>query len=116
MLMGYSKNQKAAKDFMRWICSRPVYDEWFTSQQGYTCGATLDWEKHKVWDADPVMRPFHDLPRVGRLVGYAGPPNRRAAEVVTKYIIVDMYAKAIQGMSAEDAAKWAHSEVAKAYA
>jgi 5-aminolevulinate synthase len=31
------------------------------------------------------------------LVGYAGPPNRNAAEVVTKYIIVDMYAKAIQG-------------------
>jgi multiple sugar transport system substrate-binding protein len=27
-----------------------------------------------------------------------------------------MYAKAIQGMPAEEAAKWAHSEVAKAYA
>ena len=116
MLMGYSKNQKAAKDFLRWIHSKPVYDEWFTSQQGYTCGATLDWEKHKVWDVDPVMRPFHNLPRVGRLVGYAGPPNRKAAEVVTKYIIVDMYAKAIQGMPAEEAAKWAHGEIIKSYA
>ena len=68
----------AAKDFMRWIRSRPVYDEWFTSQQGYTCDATLDWEKHKAWDADPVMRPFHDLPRVGlpgRLCRTA-PPGR----------------------------------------
>ena len=46
----------------------------------------------------------------------AGPSNRKAAEVVTKYIIVDMYAKAVQGMPAEDAVKWAHGEVAKIYA
>ena len=49
-------------------------------------------------------------------MGYAGPPDRKAAEVLTKYIIVDMYAKAIQGMPAEDAVKWAHAEVAKVYA
>src|SRR5216684_4451971 len=116
MLMGYSKNQKPAKDFLRWIHSKPVYDEWFTSQQGYTCGATKEWEENKVWDVDPVLRPFRDIPPFGRLAGYAGPPNRKAAEVVSKYIIVDMYAKAIQGMTAQEAAKWAHAEVVKAYA
>ena len=51
-----------------------------------------------------------------RLVGYAGPPSRAAAEAVTKYIIVDMYAKAVQGMPAEDAVKWAHDELVKVYA
>src|SRR6266478_7169042 len=49
MLMGYSKNQKPAKDFLRWIHSKPVFGEWFASQQGYTDGATKDWEKDKVW-------------------------------------------------------------------
>jgi multiple sugar transport system substrate-binding protein len=116
MLMGYSKNQKPAKDFLRWVHSRPVYDEWFTSQQGFSDGATKEWEKHKVWEVDPVLRPFRDIPPFGRLAGHAGPPNRKAAEVVTKYIITDMYAKAIQGMPAEDAAKWAHAEIVKAYA
>jgi len=115
LLMGYSKNQKAAKDFLRWMHSKPVFDEWFTSQQGYTCGATKEWEKHKVWEVDPILKPFHDLPKSGRLAGYAGPPNRRAAEVVSKYIVVDMYAKAIQGMPAEEAAKWAQGEAAKVY-
>jgi len=115
LLMGYSKNQKAAKDFLRWMHSKPVFDEWFTSQQGFTCGATKEWEKHKVWELDPILKPFHDLPKSGRLAGYAGPPNRHAAEVVSKYIIVDMYAKAIQGMPAEEAAKWAHGEAAKVY-
>ena len=116
MLMGYSKNQKAAKDFLRWIHSKPVYDQWFVSQQGYTSGATKEWAEHAVWDVDPVLKPFRDLPSFGRLAGYAGPPDRKSAEVISKYIIVDMYAKAIQGMPAEDAAKWAHAEIVKAYA
>ena len=116
LLMGYSKNQPAAKEFLRWMHSKPVFDVWFTSQQGYTCGSTKDWASHKVWDVDPILKPFHDLPATGRLAGYAGPPDRRSAEVVSKYIVVDMYAKAIQGMPAEEAAKWAHAEAAKAYA
>jgi multiple sugar transport system substrate-binding protein len=35
--------------------------------------------------------------------------------VVTKYLITDMYAKAIQGMPAEAAVEWAHGEIAKVY-
>ena len=115
LLMAYSKNQKPAKDFLRWMHSKPVFEEWFMSQQGYTCGATHVWETHKVWDIDPVLKPFHDLPRTGRLAGYAGPPDRKSAEVVSKYIVVDMYAKAIQGMAPEDSARWAHGELAKIY-
>jgi multiple sugar transport system substrate-binding protein len=35
--------------------------------------------------------------------------------VLTKYIITDMYAKAVQGMTAEDAVKWAEGELKKIY-
>jgi multiple sugar transport system substrate-binding protein len=115
MLMGYSKNQKPAKDFIRWISSKEIFDQWFTSQQGFTDGPTKDWENHKVWNMDPVMRPFREIAMNGRLVGYAGPPNRAAAEALTKYIIVDMYAKAVQGMPPGDAVKSAHQELAKIY-
>src|SRR5580704_5940924 len=115
MLMGYSKNQDAAEKFLSWVHTKPVFEQWFASQQGYTSGATLDWEKDPVWDVDPVLKPFRDLPRTGRLQGYANTPNRKAAEVVTKYIIVDMYAKAIQGMAVEDSVKWAHDELVKVY-
>ena len=115
MLMGYSKNQKAAKDFLRWVSSKPVFEQWFTSQQGYTDGATRYWEEDAVWGKDPVLLPFRDIPNKGRLMGYAGPPGRASAEAQTKYIIVDMYAKAVQGMPAEDAVKWAHEELVKVY-
>jgi hypothetical protein len=43
------------------------------------------------------MLPFRSLAAIGRVAGYAGPPNRAAAEVVTEYIIADMYAKGVTG-------------------
>ena len=45
--------------------------------------------------------------------GWPGPWGRKAAEAVSKYVVTDMYAKAIQGMPAEDAVKWAHAELQK---
>ena len=45
----------------------------------------------------------------------AGPPTGKATEAYAKYIITDMYAKAAQGMSAEDAVKWAEGELKKIY-
>jgi multiple sugar transport system substrate-binding protein len=116
MLMGYSKNQKAAKDFLRWITSKDVYQIWFNSQQGYSVGATKVWESDPLWKNDPVMLPFRSAAGAGRFPGYAGPADRKAAEVLSKYIITDMYAKAVQGMPAEEAVKWAHGEVKKVHA
>jgi multiple sugar transport system substrate-binding protein len=110
MLMGYSKNQKAAKDFLRWITSKEVYGRWFNSQQGYSVGATTMWEEDPLWKKDPVMLPFRSAARAGRFPGYAGPADRKAAEGLSKYLITDMYAKAVQGTSAEEAVKWADAE------
>jgi multiple sugar transport system substrate-binding protein len=115
MLMGYSKNQPAAKKFIAWVNSKPIFEQWFTSQQGYTDGATKYWANDAVWTKDPVLLPFRDLPKEGRLMGYAGPPGRASAEAQTKYIIVDMYAKAVQGTAPADAVKWAQDELVKIY-
>jgi multiple sugar transport system substrate-binding protein len=115
MLMGYSKNQKAAKDFIRWMTSKEIYQKWFNSQQGYSVGATTIWEKDPLWDKDPIMLPFRVAARAGQFPGYAGPADAKAAEVLSKYLITDMYAKAVQGMAAEDATKWAHEEVVKVH-
>jgi multiple sugar transport system substrate-binding protein len=115
MVMAYSKNQKPAKDFLRWITSKAVYDPWFVSQKGFSVGPTTDWEKHKLWNDDPVMLPFKAAARTGRFAGYAGPSGQKAAEALTKYILTDMYAKAVQGMAPEEAVKAAHAELVKIY-
>jgi len=115
MLMSYSKNQKAAKEFLKWIHTPANYEKWFVSQKGYSTPPTAQWEKHKMWDEDPVMAPFKIAARLGLSPGYAGAPNRKSAEVLTKYIITDMYAKAVQGGTPEAAVKWAAEEVSKVY-
>jgi multiple sugar transport system substrate-binding protein len=61
------------------------------------------------------MAPFKIAAKLGQAPGYAGLPNGKAAEALSKYIITDMYAKAVQGMPAADAVKWAHGEVRKIY-
>jgi len=116
MLMAYSKNQKGAKEFLKWMHDPKNFDAWFVSQKGFATPPTQVWEKHKMWDEDPVMLPYKVAGRLGLTPGYAGPANRKAAEVLTKYIITDMYAKAVQGGTPEAAVKWAAEEVGKVYA
>ena len=114
--MKYSKNQKLAKDFLRWIHKKDNYGKWFTTQEGYSVGPTKMWENDPMWaHLDEPLKMFRTASRNTRLFGYAGPSTAKATEGFTKYVITDMYAKAVQGMKAEDAVKWADGELKKIY-
>jgi multiple sugar transport system substrate-binding protein len=115
MLMQYSKNQDAAKEFLKWLHTEANYRKFFESQKGFATPCTAKWESDKLWDVDPVMRPFKVAARLGQAIGFAGPPDAKAQEGLSKYIITDMYAKAVQGMPPEDAVKWAEGELKKVY-
>jgi multiple sugar transport system substrate-binding protein len=116
MLMKYSKNQDAAKEFLKWIHDEKNYEKWFLSQKGYSTPCTAKWEEHALWTQDPVMAPFKVAAKLGQAPGFAGQPNAKAAEALSKYIVTDMYAKAVQGMPPEEAVKWAEEELKKIYA
>ena len=49
------------------------------------------------------------------MLGHAGPASAKASESYTKYVVVDMFARAAQGMKAEDAVRWAEGELKKIY-
>ena len=74
------------------------------------------WESHPDLAAGPghaaVPRRRRQAPAL-RLRWAAA--NAKATEAYSKYIIIDMYAKAIQGMPAEEAVKWAEGELKKIY-
>ena len=115
-LMKYSKNQKLAKDFLRWLHKPENFDKWFQVCEGYSVAATTIWEKSAMWNRiDKPLQLFRTAARSTRIFGYAGPSSGKATEVFSKYIVVDMYAKAVQGMKAEDAVKWADGELKKVY-
>jgi multiple sugar transport system substrate-binding protein len=115
-IMKYSKNQKLAKDFLRWLHMTKNYEKWFQTAEGYSVAPTTSWEKHEMWGKiDKPLQIFRTAARDTRIFGYAGPSTAKSTEVYSKYIIVDMYAKAVQGMKAEDAVKWADTELKKIY-
>src|SRR5215472_5978491 len=97
-LMSYSKNQEAAKDFLRWVNSKEIYGQWFTTQQGYCGGATKDWETDPVWSLDPVLLPFRDVPYKSRLPGFSGPPGPASAEAISKYTRSEEHTSELQSL------------------
>jgi multiple sugar transport system substrate-binding protein len=115
-IMKYSKNVKLAKDFLRWLHQKENYEKWFMVNEGYSVGATKVWEEHPMWGKiDKPLQVFRQAVRKTFAFGHPGPASAKATEAYTKYIIVDMYAKAAQGMKAEDAVKWAEGELKKIY-
>ena len=115
-IMKYSKAPKLAKDFLRWLAAKEHFGRWFEAAGGFSVGANKYWEEHPMWaKLDDAMKIYRTAARVSRMFGYAGPPSAKATEVYSKYVIVDMYAKAVQGMSAADAVAWAAGELRKIY-
>jgi len=114
-VMKYSENQKLAKEFIGWYMAKEQYEKWFDVMDTYAIPPTKMWYDHPVWVRDPKMTVFRDVIKGARQIGYAGPPGRKASEAMAKYIIVDMFVKAIQGSPAEEALKWAADELRKIY-
>jgi multiple sugar transport system substrate-binding protein len=115
-VMKYGKNQKLAKDFLKWLHGKEQFSKWFEVAEGFSVGSTKFWEQHPMWTTiDPPMKIYRQAAATSRMFGYAGPPSAKATEVYSKYIIVDMYAKAVQGLAAEEAVKWAAGELKKIY-
>jgi multiple sugar transport system substrate-binding protein len=115
VIPSYSKNQKAAKDLMRFLHTKENYDQWFTTGQGFYTPGTTGWETHPVWTANPVMAPFAVAGKMGATPGHPGEPNAKAAEVLTKYLLGNMFASAVKGQSAEDAVKACEAQLKSIY-
>jgi multiple sugar transport system substrate-binding protein len=114
-VLKYSKNQKLAKEFIAWYMAKEQYGKWFDVMDTFSIPPTKVWYDSPVWVRDRKNIVFRDVIKDSLWPGYAGPPSRKASEAMAKYIIVDMFAKAIQGTKPEDALKWATDELKKIY-
>ena len=115
--MKYSKNQKLAKDFLSWLHRKEQLRQVVPGQRGLQRRRDQGVGEASACGARSTSRSrcFRTAARNTRVFGYAGPPTAKATEAFTKYIVMDMYAKGVQGMKAEDAVKWAEGELKKIY-
>ena len=115
-VMNYGKNQKLAKDFLKWLHGKEQFGKWFQVAEGFSIGSTKMWEQAPLWNTiDEPMKGFRTAADNSRVFGHAGPPSAKATEVYSKYIIVDMFAKGVQGAKPDDAVTWAAGELKKIY-
>ena len=75
-VMKYSKNQQAAKDFIRFYMDRAQFDKYFETMDTFGIPGTKVYFDHALWTRDPKTTVFRETLQSARQVGYAG---RRAA-------------------------------------
>jgi multiple sugar transport system substrate-binding protein len=116
VIPSYSKNADAAKALLKWLMRPDVYTPRFLFNQSYIGGVSTRHDASLPWSNFPsTVQVFKDIGTYARTVGWPGPPSQRAGLAWSKYIVVDMFARAIQGESPAAAVAWAESELKSIY-
>ena len=109
----YSKHAELAEPYIEYLLSKEQFSPWLAQGAGMHAGVLSSYDDDPFWESDPRIKGFKDTAKYIHLPGYPGPPTRASAEVQSKFIVVDMFNKVIQGTSAKEAIRWAESEMAK---
>jgi multiple sugar transport system substrate-binding protein len=112
-----SKNKDGQMAFFRAFYDKKFLVPWTKTGQSYFIPPLADIEKEDAWPDDPKLKIFRELNKINRVIGWEGPPTRAVAEMVSKFVLVDMYANAVTGkMTPVEAMKWAANEYKQAAA
>jgi multiple sugar transport system substrate-binding protein len=68
-----------------------------------------------MWDVEPRNKPYRDALANAHLPGWPAPASRQVAEVVAKYVVIDMFAKACAGTATKDVIKEAETQLKGIY-
>ena len=110
----YVKDPKPAEELLAWISAPPNYSTFMDYSGGYSSPPVKMFMDHPVWKKDPKLTIFRDV-SFYRWPGYPGPASAASSEAQSKYIIVDMFAKAMKGDKPKDAVAWAEGELKRIY-
>ncbi|MBW2057557.1 MAG: extracellular solute-binding protein, partial [Deltaproteobacteria bacterium] len=111
----FSKVQKEAKEFIKWLLHPAQYSAWIGVGEGMFAGLLNYYEDDPVWKKDPKVAIMREIPKYVRMPGYPGPPSRPAAEAMVKYVIVNMFARACKGMATDETIAIAERELKEIY-
>ncbi len=117
-VMGYSKNQKAAKELVSHLAKLDNVSKWIETNGGSYQGSGPKLETHPIWK-DPRVAAFNDgvKAKISRWAGWPGPPSPAASAAQSRFIVVDLFAKACsREYTPEEAVKWAEAQLKGIYA
>ncbi len=112
----FSKNIELAKDLVRYLASKPQYDQQVEASLGYNEPFLSRLADDPYWKQHRVLRFYEPPEETLEVPGWPGPAGRGAALTYNLFTIPLMYAKAVTGqMTTSQAIKWAEGELRKAY-
>jgi multiple sugar transport system substrate-binding protein len=112
----FARHPELAKDFLRFHFEAEQQNGFIDAGAGFNQPFLKAHDEHPIWSRDPKLKPLIGFANWSALSGWPGPPTRGAPLVFNSFIIPNMCAKAVGGMSAKDAVAWAEQEIRKAYA
>ncbi len=105
----------AAKEFLRWLMQPQQLEGWYASAESYYAPYLHGYDNAKFWTAEPRNLPYRESLATSHLPGWPAPVSRPQAEVIAKYVIIDMFAKACGGANTKEVMKTAQAQVKQIY-
>ena len=107
--------EKEAHDFLRWLSKPKQLGAWYDVAVSYYQPLLHAYDNAPMWNVEPRNIPYRDALGTSHLPGWPAPPDRRLAESVAKYVVVDMFAKACAGASTKEVIKTAEDQLKGIY-
>jgi multiple sugar transport system substrate-binding protein len=111
----FSKNIPAAKEFIQHISDNQK--EAMTASRGYNMPFLKDQYKKPmpVLGADSKLQSLQEIDKITAFFGYPGPMSPAAQEVLTTFIVPDMFTRVARGANIDETVKWGVGEVRRIY-
>jgi multiple sugar transport system substrate-binding protein len=112
----FSKNIPAAKEFIQYIADHQK--EAMEASRGYNMPFLRDQYKKPMpgLGNDPKLAALQEQDKITAFFGFPGPMSPPAQEVLTTFIIPDIFTRVARGGSVDDAMKWGVGEIRRIYA
>ncbi|HUA54540.1 MAG TPA: extracellular solute-binding protein [Candidatus Sulfotelmatobacter sp.] len=106
---------EASKKFLRWLTEKKQCEGWLNSADSYYAPFLHTYDDAAFWKTEPRNLPYQESLETSHLPGWPAPMSRPQAEVIAKYVIIDMFAKACGGSATKDVIKEATAQVKQIY-
>ena len=110
-----SADVEAAKEFLRWLMQPQQVGGWFASADSYYAPFLHGYDEAQFWDVEPRNIPYRESLATSHLPGWPAPVSRAQSEVIAKYVVIDMFAKACAGESTKDVIEAAQAQLKQIY-
>jgi multiple sugar transport system substrate-binding protein len=111
----FSKNIDAAREFITFHFSTENYSEFIMAGEAFNAPVYKSMEDHPAWKIDPKYEPIKESGKYGHLYGWPAPGDEKSQQVTNSFVIPNMFAKAVTGVSTTEAMTWAEGEIKRMY-